>query len=120
KVFEYLKKYEKTLGDISIAVPFAEYTRAIEKYGNTPEGRILAMMEAKSVTYDPHRKGKHKLVREAAPFINFLNVTLQDAAMLAKNLKRPEVWFRGLTTITLPTLALKMINEGNPDYKDLS
>src|SRR5690606_31802596 len=33
KVFEYLKKYEKTLGDISIAVPFAEYTRAIEKYG---------------------------------------------------------------------------------------
>lgn len=120
KIYGYLKKYEKKLGDISMAVPFAEYKAALAKYGDTAEGRILAMMEAKSVTYDPSRKGKSMMVREIAPFINFWNVTLQDMSMLGKQLKRPEVWAKGLATITMPTLALKMWNEGNPDYDDLT
>lgn len=120
KLYEYFKKYENKLGDISLAVPFAEYKAGIAKYGDTAEGRILAMMDAKRVTYDPTRKGKSILVREVAPFINFWNVTLQDLSMVASNLKRPEVWAKGLALITMPTLALKMWNEGNPDYDDLN
>lgn len=103
-----------------MAVPFAEYKAGIAKYGDTAEGRILAMMDAKRVTYDPSRKGKSVLVREAAPFINFWNVTLQDISMLGSQLKRPEVWAKGLSIITMPSLALKMWNDGNPKYDELT
>lgn len=120
KFYGYMKRYAKSLGDISTAVPFAEYKKGLEKYGNTAEGRILAMMDAKKSTYDPNRKGKSRVIREIAPFMNFWNVTLQDLSMVGENLQRPEVWAKGIAAVTLPTLALKAWNEGNPLYDELT
>ena len=120
KMGEYFRKYGRTLGDISLSVPLAEYKRALEVYGNTAEGRIMAAMEARRVTYDPTRKGSWTAVRELGNFIPFWNVSLQDMAMVGRNLKSPETWVKGFTAITMPTLLLKMANEGNPDYEDLT
>lgn len=120
KMGDFFRKYSKTLGDISLSVPLAEYKRALNVYGNTPEGRIMAAIEARRVTYDPTRKGSSAVVRELGNFIPFWNVSLQDIAMLGRNLKSPEAWVKGFSAITLPTLLLKSINEGNPDYQDLT
>lgn len=120
KMGDYFRKYSKTLGDISMAVPLAEYKRAIAKYGNTAEGRIMAAMEARRVTYDPHRKGASQIVRDIGNYVPFWSVSLQDMAMLGRNLKTPNAWVKGMTAITLPTLMLKMIDEVNPDYQDLT
>lgn len=120
KMADYFRKYGETLGDISLAVPLGEYKRSLAKFGNTAEGRIMAAMEARRMTYDPTRKGGSKLVRELGNYIPFWNVSLQDMAMLGRNLKSPEAWAKGMAAITLPTLLLKMTNEGNPDYEDLT
>lgn len=120
KMGDFFRKYSKTLGDISLSVPLAEYKRALDVYGNTAEGRIMAAIEARRVTYDPTRKGSSAAVRELGNFIPFWNVSLQDIPMLVRNLKSPEAWVKGFTAITLPTLLLKSINEGNPDYQDLT
>ncbi|HUC95884.1 MAG TPA: LPD38 domain-containing protein, partial [Candidatus Saccharimonadia bacterium] len=120
KMGDYFRKYGETLGDISLAVPLGEYKRALAKFGNTAEGRIMAAMEARRVTYDPTRKGGSKIVRELGNYIPFWNVSLQDMAMLGSNLKSPTTWAKGMAAITIPTLLLKMTNEGNPDYEDLT
>jgi len=120
KMGDYFRKYSQALSDISIAVPLAEYKRALEKFGNTPEGRLMAAMEARRVTYDPTRKGSSKIVQGLGNYIPFWNVSLQDVSMLGQNLKRPEAWMKGIAAVTIPTLLLKMANEGNPDYEDLT
>jgi hypothetical protein len=117
---EYFRKYSDTLGDISLAVPLSEYKRALAKYGNTAEGRLMAAMEARRVTYDPTRKGQSKIVQELGNFVPFWNVSLQDVSMVGSNLRRLETWMKGAAAITVPTLLLKMANEGNPDYEDLT
>lgn len=120
KIGDYFRKYSKDLGDISLSVPLAEYKRALEVYGDTAEGRIMAAMEARRVTYDPTRKGASKIVRDIGNFVPFWNVSLQDAAMLGKNLKNPETWIKGAMAITVPTLLLKVMNESNPEYQALT
>lgn len=120
KIAEYFGKFGDLLGAISMAVPLAEYKRALKVYGDTAEGRIMAAMEARRVTYDPTRRGGAKIVRELANYIPFWNVSLQDFAMLGKNLNNKETWAKGIAAITLPTLALKMLNDDNPDYQDLT
>lgn len=120
KISEYMDKYGDTLNGISLAVPLAEYKRSVLKYGDTPEGRIMAAMEARRVTYDPTRKGGSKIVKELGNYIPFWNVSLQDLAMLAKNLKNKETWAKGIIALSLPSIALKMLNEDNPEYQDLN
>lgn len=120
KFMDGLNKYGLLRDKLGIAVSYAEYLKGLEKYGNTSQGRIKAMYDAKRVTYDPKARGKSKVIRELAPAINYLNVGLQDLAMNIKNLKRPEVIARGMATISSVALALKMINEGNPKYDALS
>lgn len=120
KMGSYFSKYSESLGDISLAVPLAEYNRALAKYGNTAEGRIMAAMEARRVTYDPNRKGGSKIVRELGNYIPFWNVSLQDISMLGSNLKNKSTWIKGLSSLTVPTLLLKMTNAGNPDYEALN
>ena len=117
---DYFRKYSDTLSDISLAVPLAEYKRGLAKFGNTPEGRLMAAMEARRVTYDPTRKGGWKPVQTLGNVIPFWNVSLQDLSMVGRNLKTKEAWAKGLTAITFPTIALKMMNEHNPDYQDLN
>ncbi len=84
-------------------MPLAEYKRALDVYENTAEGCIMAAIEARHVTYDPTRKGSSAAVRELGNFITFWNVSLQDIAMLGRNLKSPETWVKGFSAITLPT-----------------
>ncbi|MBS0655338.1 MAG: hypothetical protein JSR46_06155, partial [Verrucomicrobia bacterium] len=120
KMGDYFRKYGETLSDISLAVPLAEYKRGLEKFGNTPEGRLMAAMEARRVVYDPTRKGASKVVQGFGNYIPFWNVSLQDMSMVGQNLKRPETWMKGVAAISVPTLLLKMANEGNPDYEALT
>lgn len=120
KIGDYFRKYADTLGDISLAVPLGEYKRSLAKYGNTAEGRIMAAMEARRVTYDPTRKGGGKAVRELGNFVPFWNVSLQDLAYVGRNLNNPQAWAKGITALTIPTILLKMANEGNEDYQDLN
>lgn len=120
KMGSYFRKYGQALSDISLAVPLSEYKRALAKYGNTAEGRLMAAMEARRVVYDPTRKGASKVVQGFGNYIPFWNVSLQDMSMVGQNLKRPETWMKGMAAITAPTLLLKMANEGNPDYEALT
>lgn len=117
KLGEFLREHSQNL---VASVPFAEYQRAVEKYGDTPSGRLQALIEAKSVTYDPTKKGSSKLVKDAANFFPFFNVMLQEPAMIAKHMKRPMFWAKGAVGMTMPALLLKMYNEGNPDYDDMN
>lgn len=120
KMFSFFKKYPQTLSDISMAVPLAEYKRALEVFGDTAEGRIAAAMEARRVTYDPTRRGGSKLVNGIGNFTPFWNVSLQDMSMLGQNLRNKSTWIKGIAGISLPTIALKMYNEDNPDYQALT
>lgn len=120
QIGKFFRGYSEKMGNINMAVPMAEYNRALAKYGNTEQGRIMAALEARRVTYDPYRKGSSKIVRELGNYIPFWNVSLQDVSMLGNNLKKPSTWVKGISALTLPTLALKYINEGNPDYEALT
>ena len=113
----FLKKHSQNL---VASVPFAEYQRSVKKFGDTPSGRLAALIESKSVTYDPTKRGSSKNIKNAANFFPFFNVMLQEPAMIAKNLKRPQFIAKGIAGITLPSLLLKMYNEGNPDYDDMN
>lgn len=117
---KWFGKYKEKLGDMSMAVPLAEYKRALQKYGDTAEGRLMAAMEARHVTYDPTRKGGSKIVRELGNYVPFWNVSLQDFSQLGRSLQDRSTWTKGFVGITIPTLALKMINEDNPDYQSLT
>jgi hypothetical protein len=120
KIGSWFKSYAEKLGEMSMAVPLAEYKRALQVYGDTAEGRLMAAMEARRVTYDPTRKGSSEIVRELGNYIPFWNVSLQDLATLGIALKRPETWAKGFGAITIPTLMLKMLNEHNPEYQALT
>lgn len=117
KLGTFLKEFN---GKLAAAVPFAEYQRSVAKYGDTPSGRLQALINAKEVSYDPTKKGSSKLVKGAANFFPFFNVMLQEPAMIAKNMKRPQFWAKGAIGLTLPGLLLHFYNEGNPDYDDMN
>jgi len=117
KFGDFLSKHSSNL---VASVPFAEYQRALKKFGDTPEGRTKALIESKSVSYDPNKKGSSKLVKAMANVQPFFNVMLQEPYMIAKNMKRPLFWAKGAVGITIPSLIMKIINDGNPDYDDLS
>jgi len=117
KMAEFFKKSHQAM---TASVPFAEYERALQKFGDTEIGRTQALVESKSVTYNPNNKGSSKLAKIAANVMPFFNVMLQEPAMIAKNLKRPLFVAKGLAYITMPSLLLKMYNEGNPDYDDMN
>jgi hypothetical protein len=87
KLSGFLKKFSSSL---TASVPFAEYQRSVKKFGDTPSGRLQALIESKSVTYDPTKRGSSKLVRDAANFLPFFNVMLQEPAMIAKHMKSPQ------------------------------
>ena len=111
---------QKTHQALTASVPFAEYERALEKYGDTPTGRTQALIESKLVSYNPNVKGSSKIAKIIANISPFFNVMLQEPSMLAKNLKRPLFVAKGLAYMTMPTLLLKMYNDGNPDYDDMN
>lgn len=119
--FKKLGSFLQKFGDsIAVSVPFAEYQSALKKYGDTPEGRALAIMESKGVTYDPGKKGGNKIVQGLADISTFFNVILQEPGMIAKHMNSPTFWAKGLAYITAPSLLLHMYNEGNPDYDDMN
>ncbi len=115
---KFMKEFNNRL---SASVPFAEYQRALKVYGDTPSGRLQSLLSAKEVTYDPGMRGSSKVVRSIGNVSPFFNVTLQEPVMLTKNiLNNPQFIAKGIIGITLPTLALKLFNDGNPDYDDMN
>ncbi len=117
KLGKYLREFN---GMVSAAVPFAEYQAALKKFGDTPQGRLQALMEAKSVSYDPTKKGSHKVIKGLGNVGPFFNVMLQEPYIIAKNIKRPLYWAKGMAYYGMPAMLMKMYNTGNPDYDDLS
>ena len=117
KFASFLQKSHQAL---TASVNFAEYERALKKFGDTEIGRTQALVESKSVSYNPNLKGSSKTAKVLANVMPFFNVMLQEPAMIAKNLKRPLFVAKGMAYITLPSLLLKMYNEGNPDYDDMN
>lgn len=116
----FFRKISQGMDNISMAIPLAEYNAALKKYGNTEMGRFLAAMDARAATYDPTIKGGSKIVKGAASYLPFFNVSMQDYQRLATNITRPEVFAKGVAAITLPSLYLKWLNEQNPDYQALT
>jgi hypothetical protein len=91
-----IPKIMKQFGDdLSISVPFAEYQRSIKKFGDTPQGRLKALIEAKSVTYDPTTRGSNRFVKGWVNIAPFANPMLQEPGMIARNIKRPAFWVKG-------------------------
>lgn len=118
--FKRISDLYNKIENMSLAVPYAEYKKGIKKYGNTPEGRLMAAIEARKVTYDPTRKGGSKIVSELGNYIPFWNVSLQEFSQMGQGMKRLDFWMKGLLGVSLPSLLLKMINEDNPDYQALT
>lgn len=75
--------------DLSISVPFAEYQRALKVFGDTPEGRMRAVIEAKLVTNDPTTRGSNRIVRGYINQSSFAGPMIQEPGMIARNVKRP-------------------------------
>jgi hypothetical protein len=116
----FLRQGAKKFYNLSLAVPYAEYKKGIEKYGDTEDGRIAAALDARKVTYDPTVKGKSAFMREMNNYIPFWNVSVQDLHYISQNLDNPKAYAKGIMALTLPTIALKFVNENNPDYQSLT
>ncbi len=120
KMGSFFSKYPKLLNGISLSVPLAEYKRALKVFGDTEQGRILAMMEARRVVYDPTIRGGSFISKELAQVFPFWNISLQDPAMIARNSKNKGMFVKGILALSLPAIAFKMYNEDNPNYQDLT
>lgn len=116
----FLRKGARKFYNLSLAVPYAEYKRGLEKYGDTEDGRIAAALDARKVTYDPTVKGKSKIMRELNNYIPFWNVSVQDLHYITQNLDNPKAYAKGIMALTIPTIMLKFANENNPDYQALT
>lgn len=114
------REFIRKVDDISMAVPLTEYKAALKKYGDTPNGRTLAILDARSVTYDPTRKGSSNRLNDIGSYFPFFNVSLQELDQVMRNTTNPIYWAKGLTAISVPTIMLKMHNDANPDYQSLN
>lgn len=115
------RKIISKIDDISMTVPLTEFKTALKKYGDTPNGRVMAMLEARSVTYDPSRKGSSNVSNSIGAYLPFYNVAAQEFSQVANNaVSNPIYWAKGLSAIAVPSIILKMYNEDNPDYQSLS
>ena len=99
---------------------FNEYRAGIERYGDTPEGRIKAIQAAADVTTNFSRSGP--TAKSFDTFVPYLNASIQGLDKTARQIKNHPFTTtrRALELITLPTLVLWMINKDDEDYQDLN
>lgn len=75
--------------DLSVTVPYSEYMSAVKKFGDTPNGRLAAIIEAKSVTNDPTTRGASKTVKAFVNIFPFANPMIQEPFMIGRNINNP-------------------------------
>lgn len=99
---------------------FTEYRAGIERYGDTPEGRIKAIQAAADVTTNFSRSGP--ATKSLDSFVPYLNASIQGLDKTARQIKNHPFTTtrRALELITLPTLVLWLINHDDEDYQDLN
>lgn len=99
---------------------FNEYRAGIERYGDTPEGRMKAIQAAADVTTNFSRSGP--ATKSLDSFVPYLNASIQGLDKTARQIKNHPFTTtrRALELITLPTLVLWMINHDDEDYQDLN
>lgn len=99
---------------------FNEYRAGIERYGDTPEGRMKAIQAAADVTTNFSRSGP--ATKSLDSFVPYLNASIQGLDKTARQIKNHPFTTtrRALELITLPTLVLWMINKDDEDYQDLN
>lgn len=93
--------------DLSVTVPYSEYKSALKKFGDTPNGRLAAIIEAKSVTNDPTTRGSNAVVKTWVNIAPFANPMIQEPFMIGRNFKDPGFWARGALVYSIPALMQK-------------
>lgn len=94
----------------------AEFEKVLKDTGDVQK----ALFEAGEITTNFSRGGKSaKTVDSLVPYFN---ASVQGLDRMARGIKDKPIRFalRGLAGITLPTIALHMINKDNPDYQELN
>lgn len=98
---------------------FAEYLRAIEKYGDTPEGRLKASNAATEVTTNFSKRGW--LNGELDRIIPYHNAALQGIRKSVETTaKKPVATLtKAGLAITVPSVILDQYNKNNPHYEEI-
>ena len=97
-----------------------EFHKVIQQEVKSYEGLLRAGYAAREVTLDFSRKGGH-LVRDINKITAFFNAQLQGVDKLIRTFytNPSKAFLRALTVITLPSIALWLINHDDEDYQDL-
>lgn len=102
------------------ATRMGEFERAVKKEGLTREGLAKAALAAREVTLDFSRSGSwtHGMNRITA----FFNANLQGTDKMVRAFKENPVGstLKAAAIVTLPSIALYLINRNNPYYRELS
>lgn len=95
------------------------YAKALKKEGDSVSGMMLAGLASRETTLDFNKFGKD--TRNANKIIAFFNATLHGNATIINAFRRDKAKFlmRSLLYITLPSIALYMMNHDDPEYEQM-
>ncbi|NPV89131.1 hypothetical protein HPY42_06495 [Coprothermobacteraceae bacterium] len=116
-ILNFLQELSETM---EIATRIGEFERGLRKLGRTEEGLLKAALAARDITMDFGRAGTWgKQVNRLAAFFN---ANVQGLDKLIRVFKEDPVGatFRAAVGVTLPSIALYLINRKNPNYWALS
>lgn len=101
------------------ATRMGQFKKATKKLGMSDEAITRAALETRDLL-DFHRAGR--MGRNVNQYIPFFNATIQGTDKVARAFKENPVGMTAKATaaITLPSIALYMMNKGNPEYENLS
>lgn len=112
KVSQTIEKFN----NIAESAPrLAEFKRTLKKTGNTQQ----ALFDAADVTTNFSRGGD--ITKKADSYVPYLNASVQGLDKLARQVKNKplQTAAKAVTSITVPTVALELLNKDNPDYQAL-
>ncbi|MDI3298386.1 MAG: hypothetical protein QJR08_04360 [Bacillota bacterium] len=97
------------------ATRLGEFERALRATGNP----LQAALDSRQITIDFARAGRQG--QKANRIIAFWNAAIQEPSRLAQAWRKDPVGFniRALAYITLPSVALWMVNRNDPTYREL-
>lgn len=105
---------------IETAPRLGEFKRITKKGGNTYDSRIKGIYEANDVTTNFNRFGNY--TKQADALFPYLNAAVQGLDKFVRVYKDnpKQAIAKSVAAITMPTVALYLLNHDNPDYQQLS